>query len=391
MEGGEKVNVNRKSTADSWNRRRDKNRVEGALHISEWGNEDTIFVDPMEPDVTLAKGYQRILYGDHGPYVEFTKAHIIWDAFPTTIRKKDYAYYDEHRTATKFVLAYDQKRHVRNKPNPPAASRWSAFNNRMDGYADYRRGLVYISADAVQVGSFCTPACRDDMVRHDATLRRKGEPRVVPSPHGNGGEAQEGAPQEPAPTETELCESKSDVSALDPMVNSQTITEKLKQSCCAALEQIAALKESPDAVPPPSARSFLEIPASDQVPIPVHLLPANLPSHSLITAEDFVSTESGTEESEGACESGASHGPDSGTEELVKQLKELLGTRSMPVSRLHSKYTSKHGVFALDNFLNHEAPASHGKPRRHLADFLSDMPRDFAVRMERCVLVAQVV
>eukprot|EP00746_Dinoflagellata_sp_MGD_P086656 gnl/MRDRNA2_/MRDRNA2_34321_c0_seq1.p1 gnl/MRDRNA2_/MRDRNA2_34321_c0~~gnl/MRDRNA2_/MRDRNA2_34321_c0_seq1.p1 ORF type:complete len:363 (+),score=46.69 gnl/MRDRNA2_/MRDRNA2_34321_c0_seq1:210-1298(+) len=359
MEGYFWEKVNRKSTADSWNRRRDKQRVEGSLRIGEWGNGSTVFVDPMEPDITLARGYERIVYGDHGPYVEFTKAQVKWDAFPTTIRKHGYAYYDEHWTATRFVQAYEQKRHVRHKPNPPFENRWSAFNNRWDGYADYRPGFVYMSADALQVDSLRTGACRDDMKRCDAMRPPDIALQDVWSLQSNVGKMQEGNVPKPATSKAHICESKSEMN----------------------FRRANGSKLGPVVVPPRDLNS------KERTLQGADVLKARSEVSTLTPALQ-AHTENGAAKM-GEASSSSDSLSESGTEELVKQLKELLGTRSMPLTKLRLKYASVHGVFALDQALNRKEAGSSTKPSRGLADFLVDMPHNFAVREQKGILVAQ--
>ena len=93
-----------------------------------------------------------MLYGDHGPYVEFTKNQIRWENFPVVKPDKPpHAYYDERFTEDQHVMAYEQRKTVRDKPNPPPGP-WSASLNRVDtGYADYQPGYVYVSADCLDV------------------------------------------------------------------------------------------------------------------------------------------------------------------------------------------------------------------------------------------------
>lgn len=168
------------STVDSWNRERDRARVEGELRLREQGDPNTVFVDPKDPTVIIGRGYRRVLYGDHGPYVEFSKDQVRWEAFPVVWRKGPRSYYHEHYTATKFVKAYEQRKTVGDKPNPPPG-RWTVRNNRYKtGYADYQPGVVYMAADAVQVSRWTTP-CReeaglqniDELFPHQKLLRQE--------------------------------------------------------------------------------------------------------------------------------------------------------------------------------------------------------------------------
>eukprot|EP00971_Amphidinium_carterae_P088984 1761198-Amphidinium_carterae.1 len=44
---------------------------------------------------------------------------VRWEAFPLVFRKGTRSYYHEHYTETKFVKAYEQRKTVADKPNPP--------------------------------------------------------------------------------------------------------------------------------------------------------------------------------------------------------------------------------------------------------------------------------
>ena len=44
------------------------------------GDDTTVFVNEKDTSAVIAVGYRRVLYGDHGPYVEFTKHQIHWEA-----------------------------------------------------------------------------------------------------------------------------------------------------------------------------------------------------------------------------------------------------------------------------------------------------------------------
>ena len=77
------------SAADSWNRRRDKRRVERYLCLAEVNAAPTVpshlFFDGS--GVLLARGYRRIVYGDHGAYVEFDFAHLERSGFAAGVEK----------------------------------------------------------------------------------------------------------------------------------------------------------------------------------------------------------------------------------------------------------------------------------------------------------------
>lgn len=116
--------------------------------MNEFGNTKEVFVQRTDPNTVIGKGYRRVLYGDHGPYIEFFPMQINWDAFPHCRRKAHYAYYDEHYTIDYVVQVYEQKRDVSDKPNPPGGQ-WSVNHNRPNGYADYQPGFIYVAADVL--------------------------------------------------------------------------------------------------------------------------------------------------------------------------------------------------------------------------------------------------
>mmetsp|Transcript_38906 Transcript_38906/g.61520 ORF Transcript_38906/g.61520 Transcript_38906/m.61520 type:complete len:635 (+) Transcript_38906:60-1964(+) len=158
------------STADTWNRIRDKERVEKDLNLKEFGNAETVFVERADPLTVIGTGYRRVLYGDHGPYIEFLSSQVNWEVFTYTRRKSVWAYYDEHYTSDGSVQAYEQKKTVADKPNPPPGL-WSANHNRANGYADYQPGLVYVAADVVYVRRKIEPeSSREDATASTATV-----------------------------------------------------------------------------------------------------------------------------------------------------------------------------------------------------------------------------
>ena len=130
------------TTAIYPNRRRDKTRVEHELHLTEKGNETTRFQTPL--GTLLAVGYVRIVYGDHGPYIEFRKDQIraeLEPKFKTPL--PSHCYYEWLiPTDGSEVKVYDQKKDVKNLKNAPAGG---YKGNRTEGYADYKVGMIYIS------------------------------------------------------------------------------------------------------------------------------------------------------------------------------------------------------------------------------------------------------
>lgn len=132
------------------NRERDSMRVQRALHIAEFGNPNTRFTSLSGHHI--ATGYLRVVYGDHGPYVEFHVNNMVRGIWIWR-KKGPRAWYDEARlrAAPRELMLYYQKKSVSMLPNPPRG-RWSVCNNRPEGYADYRVGRIYASPDQLLVG-----------------------------------------------------------------------------------------------------------------------------------------------------------------------------------------------------------------------------------------------
>lgn len=130
------------TTAIYPNRKRDKHNVESRTGLQEHGDSETEFFTPA--GTLFAKGYSRIVYGDHGPYVEFLPEHIRCE-----LRKKynrpdnpEWYYIWMEPVDGSHVKVYDQRRDVKHIPNPPAGG---FRGNRKEGYADYIPGRIYVS------------------------------------------------------------------------------------------------------------------------------------------------------------------------------------------------------------------------------------------------------
>lgn len=98
------------------------------LSIPIYGNRNTIF--STSSGLEVAKGYERIVIGQRGPYIEFVKEELISESIfiPEDQKWRSYsskAFYVELRTKEDFVKIYFQKRVVE--------------------YADYKIGFFYIS------------------------------------------------------------------------------------------------------------------------------------------------------------------------------------------------------------------------------------------------------
>lgn len=152
---GRRVTV-KLSTALYPNRIRDKLRVETQLKLPEGGNPFTAFYARRSGGLLIATGYERIVYGDHGPYIEFSDHQIRWSAFPRFKPRSPWSYYDLWCTSDQRLELYAQKRRVTGKPNPPSGQ-WSVCNHRPEGYADYRVGMCYVAIDVGDIEAVIQP------------------------------------------------------------------------------------------------------------------------------------------------------------------------------------------------------------------------------------------
>jgi len=145
-----------RSTAKMPNREVDKQRVENELGLPEFGDATTEFWAVRDWGyIPVALGYDRIVYGDHGPYVEFSPEHICWSSFPIFEERPEGCYFDECFTEDCVTMLYYQKRTVRNKPNPPQGDN-SVCNNLKEGYANYVIGKLYLAAEAAALAVCCS-------------------------------------------------------------------------------------------------------------------------------------------------------------------------------------------------------------------------------------------
>lgn len=129
------------TTAIYPNRIADKEKLEATFRLVEEGNATTKFYTHV--GTLFAQGYVRIVYGDHGPYVEFTQDHlqtVIRRKFPNT--PKDAFYVWMVPTDGSQLKVYHQLRTVEHLKNPPAGG---FRGNRDEGYADYKVGYIYIN------------------------------------------------------------------------------------------------------------------------------------------------------------------------------------------------------------------------------------------------------
>lgn len=135
------------TTAIYPNRQKDKERIEKEYGLDEFGVEDIEFFSST--GLLLATGYTRIVYGDHGPYIEFDQEQIEFESWEMTRSGRWPRYYATYYPKDgSNIKLYDQKRDVKHLPNPPKGK--SSFRgNREEGYADYKVGFCYIAPDEI--------------------------------------------------------------------------------------------------------------------------------------------------------------------------------------------------------------------------------------------------
>lgn len=155
------------STATYPNRRKDKEDIEKFKGFNEEGSKDIdIHTSPSKDYKTtrICRGYRRVVYVDHGLYLELYKDDIEWDQF-RLVRKPSHSYYDLAYTSGGNAKLYLQKRGVKHKPNPPSDGRIRIVRNHCrEGYADYQQGLVYI--DACSVVLMMSPIARNNEAKY---------------------------------------------------------------------------------------------------------------------------------------------------------------------------------------------------------------------------------
>lgn len=136
------------TTAIYPNRIREKHKIEKLFDLGEHGNDSTKFHSTK--GTLIFQGYVRVVYGDHGPYVEFTKEQLRCEPIKKFNRNVPFNAYYEWQTLDdgSDVKIYWQLKDVHNLPNPPAGG---FKGNRVEGYADYKPGMYYISPYELKV------------------------------------------------------------------------------------------------------------------------------------------------------------------------------------------------------------------------------------------------
>ena len=130
------------TTAIYPNRINDKNKVEEELGFPEFlSNKTKIYLKNGD---LFSSNYNRIVYGDHGPYMEFNKEQIEVELFSKFAQSPpSYCYYEwMFPKGNPSVKVYRQLKNVKYLKNPPK----DGFQgNRAEGYADYIPGFYYVS------------------------------------------------------------------------------------------------------------------------------------------------------------------------------------------------------------------------------------------------------
>jgi len=119
--------------------------------LQEDGSTDIEFY--LKSGILFAKGYIRIVYGDHGPYIEFAKENIKIELVSKFNNVIDYDelpddkfYYYWLKPKDNDLKVYLQLKPVTDLPNAPKrADGKKSDYNRQEGYADYKRGFFYVS------------------------------------------------------------------------------------------------------------------------------------------------------------------------------------------------------------------------------------------------------
>ena len=70
-----------KTTVDLENREKNREELESKLKLPEFGLDQEMCCMKDETGRILVRGYERIVYGDHGPYLELMNWNIMWEHF----------------------------------------------------------------------------------------------------------------------------------------------------------------------------------------------------------------------------------------------------------------------------------------------------------------------
>ena len=140
------------TTAKYPNRIKDRKKIETLYNLEEFGNNCREFFSLN--NTLIAIGYVRIVYGDHGPYIEFDSSNIKCKLVDRSgkevlVLPEEFVKYYYLWLTPEFdtsIKVYWQIKPVINLPDAPIREDGlpHAFN-RHEGYADYRRGMYYVN------------------------------------------------------------------------------------------------------------------------------------------------------------------------------------------------------------------------------------------------------
>jgi len=160
----------------SWNRARDLRAVKRWLGVTSADADPATEIRCATTKRAIAVGYARVLLGDHGPYLELSRASVRWEHM-RKVPAGEARFYDEWRVVVGDdddddddgdgddddvdassssgggAKLYDQLKSVRGQANPPKDNAWAVSCDRdvEEGYADYRVGMAYVGAFDVEV------------------------------------------------------------------------------------------------------------------------------------------------------------------------------------------------------------------------------------------------
>lgn len=145
------------STADTSHRKILRYKVEKRLKLPEYPNmkgkdaDDPPVVFSDKSGVAFARGYERVLYGDHGSYLELSQRHLV-NAYGFTRKNKGPSgHYDIYIGSKGNCLEmYYQHRPVVDRADPPQGPD-AKKAGRAEGYADYRSGMFYVDVKKIRV------------------------------------------------------------------------------------------------------------------------------------------------------------------------------------------------------------------------------------------------
>jgi len=139
------------STAIYPNRWNDRAKLDQIMNLEEFGSSDVKLFTNGE---LFSEGYERIVFGDHGPYIEFTREQIkqeLFSKFGNNINELpdencQYYYLWLYPKNNQNLKVYWQIKPVTDLPNAPKRDDGKPHKfNRKEGYADYKRGYYYVN------------------------------------------------------------------------------------------------------------------------------------------------------------------------------------------------------------------------------------------------------